>query len=175
MRHLNRDLYFLGRRAMEELRATERARHAGVRAPEVLAATERRRGIAYTATLATRWIPDAVDLSLWIRGRSPVEVSGALFAAGSQLARMHAGGVAHPDVNLRNLLVAGSSGSLLVYLLDFDRARVGDGPVPRGRRSRDLLRLARSARKLRAPIGAAGWAALRDGYGDEWPLDRDLG
>jgi hypothetical protein len=65
--------------------------------------------------------------------------------------------------------------SPLVCLLDFDGARIYGGRVPRRRRAANLLRLARSARKLGAGIGADGWAALRAGYGASWPLDRDLG
>jgi hypothetical protein len=56
-----------------------------------------------------------------------------------------------------------------VWLLDFDKARVHAGPVPRARRATDLRRLARSARKLKADVGAEGWGALRDGYGEGWP------
>jgi 3-deoxy-D-manno-octulosonic acid kinase len=94
-----------------------------------------------------------------------------LRAAGAQIARLHAAGIVHPDLNLRNILVAGAE----VYLIDFDRARVLARPVSRGARARGLLRLARSARKLRAAVDPAGWAAFREGYGAGWPLRRPLG
>jgi hypothetical protein len=61
-----------------------------------------------------------------------------------------------------------------VWLLDFDKARVHAGPVPRARRATDLRRLARSARKLKADVGAEGWGALRDGYGEGWPAGLTL-
>jgi tRNA A-37 threonylcarbamoyl transferase component Bud32 len=82
---------------------------------------------------------------------------------------MHAAGVAHPDLNLRNLLV-GESGE--VWVIDFDRARMVEGAVPRDRRDRDLERLARSAAKLGLWLSPADRVALRGGYTSEAP---DLG
>jgi 3-deoxy-D-manno-octulosonic acid kinase len=173
MRRLNRERYFAGHRAFDELRVTEHAAAAGVRVPVVLAAVERRAGIAYTASLATRWIAGGEELAGWLAGKEPATVAAALLDAGRQLALMHDAGIAHPDMNLRNLLVVGDAPD--VYVLDFDRARLLPRPVPRPLRARGLLRLARSARKLRAPIDSAGWAALRDGYGPAWPLSDALG
>ncbi|MET0398301.1 MAG: lipopolysaccharide kinase InaA family protein [Longimicrobiaceae bacterium] len=170
VRHLNRGRYFLGHRAFAELRAAEAARRGGVRTPLPLAATERGAGLGYRAHFATLWIPGALDLAARL-DRDEADAAGVLAEAGRQVGRMHLAGVAHPDLNLRNLLVRGTE----VYLLDFDRARVYPGPVPGCQRERDLLRLARSARKLRAPLGAGGWAAFREGYGPGWPLRDDLG
>lgn len=176
MRHLNGARYFLGHRALEELRATERARAAGVRAPVVLAAAERRGRVGYTASLATRWIEGATELSGWLGGRGEGEARAALREAGAQIGRLHDAGVGHPDLNLRNLLVsAGPGGEPVVHLIDLDRARLYPGGVPGARRARDLLRLARSARKLRAPVDGRGWEALREGYGAAWPLASPLG
>ena len=186
LRHLNRSRYFLGHRAFEELRATEQAARGGARVPRVLAATERRQKIGYTATLATDWIPDAQEVATWLLAATRDSRITVLCEVGSQIAQVHDAGVGHPDLNLRNLLVrergtgedgerhngahAGDEADPIVYVLDFDRAKLYRGPVPKTRRSRDLRRLARSARKLDAPIGAAEWAALRSGYGSAWPL-----
>nr|MDQ3556413.1 hypothetical protein [Gemmatimonadota bacterium] len=91
-------------------------------------------------------------------------------AAGRQIGRMHAGGIAHPDLNLHNLLVVDAArAGCEVYLLDFDRARLFRGTVPGSRRGSDLRRLARSARKLGVPLEAGSVAALRAGYGGGWP------
>jgi 3-deoxy-D-manno-octulosonic acid kinase len=176
MRHLNRARYFVGHRAMAELRATERAREAGARVPEVLAAVERRRGPGYTASLATRWVAGAQELAGWLGGRGAEERRRVLREVGRQVSLLHAGGVGHPDLNLRNFLVAGEEpGAPAVYVIDFDRATLYGRAAPATRRARDLRRLARSARKLRAGITAAEWAALREGYGAGWPLRGDLG
>ena len=174
VRRFNRELYFGGNRAFDELRATERARAGGVRAPVVVLAVERPALMGYRAMLATLLVPGARDAAAWLASASDEERRTMLREAGRQLGAMHAGGVGHPDVNLRNLLVAaGEDGAPAVWLLDFDRAQVFPGAATSARRERDLRRLARSARKLAAPFGADGWAALRDGYGDGWPGDFD--
>lgn len=170
---VNRKYFFLGHRAFEELRATTRAAAGGVRVPEVIVAAEQRAGLGYTATLATRWLEGATDGAAWLAAAEPVERAAFLREVGRQIALMHAAGVAHPDLNLRNLLVMPTPGEPrpTVYLIDFDRARLGDASTPSARRARDLLRLGRSARKLGLPLESAdGWQALRVGYGAGWPL-----
>jgi 3-deoxy-D-manno-octulosonic acid kinase len=174
IRHFTAATYFLGRRSYHELWVTERARAAGVRVPVMLAAAERRRAFGYGAWISSRWIPRARDLAAWLPGRSPEEAVRVLEAVGTQIGMMHAGGVAHPDLNLRNVLVASGDGRDEVYLLDFDRGRVFPGPVSLARRRSDLLRLARSARKLGASIPDRGWFALRSGYGERWPAGLSL-
>jgi 3-deoxy-D-manno-octulosonic acid kinase len=165
VRHVNRDRYFGGDRAEEELRATEAARAGGVRAPEVIAAGRIGARLGYRAMLATRLIPDVRDAAAALSGG--IERAGVLREAGRQIARMHAAGVAHPDLNLRNLLV-GDAGE--VWVIDFDRARVLKGAVPRDRRERDLERLARSAAKLGLTFSAGDRVELRGGYLSETPL-----
>jgi 3-deoxy-D-manno-octulosonic acid kinase len=173
VQRVNRYRYFGGNRAFDELRATERARAGGVRTARVLAAVEHPRTVGYTAMLATLLIPGARDAAQWLAAQG--EPGAMLRDAGRQLAAMHAAGVSHPDVHLRNLLVAERDGAPEVWLLDFDKARVYAGPVKPAARTADLRRLARSARKLGAAVGAEGWAALREGYGDDWPSALVLG
>ena len=176
MRVVNRTHYFGGNRAFDELRATERARAGGVRVPVVVAAIERPGRLAgYRAWLVTVFIPGAHDLAAWLHhsGADEERRREVMAEAGRQMGVMHAAGVAHPDVNLRNLLVAGDLGAE-VYVIDFDRARVFVDAVARGRRERDLRRLARSARKLRVIVSPAEWSAFRAGYGEGWPEGLDL-
>lgn len=176
LRWVNRTHYFGGNRAFDELRATERARAGGVRAPLVVAAIERPGRLAgYRAWLATVFIPGAHDLAAWLHHSGADEERRLLVLAeaGRQMGLMHEAGVAHPDVNLRNLLVAGDLGAE-VYVIDFDRASVTAEPVARARRERHLRRLARSARKLRVIVSHAEWVAFEAGYGDGWPAGLDL-
>jgi 3-deoxy-D-manno-octulosonic acid kinase len=176
LRHLNRGRYFFGHRAFDEARVTEWAGRYGVRVPVVIGALERGARPGYTASLATRWIPGASELIEWLRDRDPAEHCTVLRAAGREIGRMHEAGVSHPDLNLRNLLVAETAGpSDQIYIVDFDRAKLRSGPVPPARRRRDLLRLRRSADKLAAPIRDAGWTAFREGYGEGWPASARLG
>lgn len=164
MRHVNRDRYLRGHRAFDEVRATERARAGGVRTLEVVAGIEVPQRFGYRALLATVLLPGARDLAEFLAAEpSQAARSAALREAGRQVGRMHAAGVAHPDLNLRNLLVTGREAPE-VWIIDFDRARTWRGAVPADRRERDWKRLLRSARKLRAPVGAAEWRLLTEGY-----------
>ena len=56
--------------------------------------------------------------------------------------RFHDAGVFHADLNARNILLAG----ITVYLIDFDRARIGSPSVVNAKRN--LQRLHRSLEKL---------------------------
>ncbi len=177
LRHLNQATYFVPNRALDELRVTVVAHKRGVSVPHVVAAVERRAGIGYRATFVTRWIDGARDLAAWVTAAGPESSSTVMRAAGAEVARMHRAGIAHPDLNLRNLLVEAraTANSPGITIIDFDRAILGESPISARRRARDLRRLARSARKLATPIGAAGWEAFRVGYGSDWPLTGDLG
>jgi len=176
LRRVNRGLYFGGNRAFDELRAAERARAGGVRTPVVIAAIERPARLAgYRAWLATVLLSGGLNLAAWLAAEADGERRmTVLREAGRQTALMHAAGVAHADLNLRNLLVIPAEGADEVYLLDFDKAAVSAEPVAAARRERDLRRLARSARKLEAGLGPEHWAAFREGYGDDWPPGLDL-
>ncbi|HEU4457367.1 MAG TPA: lipopolysaccharide kinase InaA family protein, partial [Longimicrobium sp.] len=134
-------------------------------------------GVGYGGLLATRWVEGAVGIDRWLAEHDADARVDALRRAGEQVGRMHAAGVAHPDLNLRNLIVSpGAPGEPgVLHLIDFDRARAGTGPVPPARRIRDLRRLARSARKLGVPFGPAEEGALRRGYGPDWPADLSFG
>lgn len=169
MRHLNRDRYFLGHRAFDELRVMEHARGAGVRVPEPLAAAERPASPGYEALIATRLVSPAMALDEWLHAH-PDRRALVLPRAGEQIGRMHAAGIAHPDLNLRNLLIAGDAADPEVYLLDFDRAQLLPSAVPAARRTRDLKRLGRSASKLGLPLTPFNWQTLGRGYGDGWPF-----
>jgi 3-deoxy-D-manno-octulosonic acid kinase len=169
MARVNHTRYFGGNRAYDELRATERARAGGVRTARLIAAVENPRTVGYTAMLASLLIPGAEDAAAWLESAGAERRPAMLREAGRQLALMHAAGVAHPDVNLRNLLVTEGEAGVEVWILDFDKAVVHAGPVPVARRVADLRRLARSARKLRVILGEDGWSALEAGYGADWP------
>jgi 3-deoxy-D-manno-octulosonic acid kinase len=166
IRHLNRDRYFLGDRAAAELAASEAARHGGVRTPEVVALGRRRSGLGYRSMIATRRVPGATDATVQLA--DPAAREWILRAIGDQIASLHASCVTHPDLNVRNVLVDADG---RIWLIDFDRARLFTGPVPASQRTKDILRFARSAEKLGHPLGPEDWAALRAGYGHDWPVN----
>lgn len=177
IRHFNAATYVLGNRALAELRTTVIAGNRGVAVPRVIAAVERPGRFGYSAMLATIWIDGALDLATWLELAAVADRQGLAAMAGAAVGKMHEAGVTHPDLNLRNLLIAPGADSSRprVVIIDFDRARAGTGPVPGWRRRAELRRFVRSAWRLGAPMGEREFASFRDGYGSGWPLRARLG
>lgn len=141
-------------RPSRELEASAQARARGVPTPEVVCTVTYATTPFYRGDIATRWIPDSRDLAEAVLGPSragDVAREAAWRAAGALLRRAFDGGVEHADLNMRNILIAGGDSQAL--LLDLDRARVHDGPLPEPVRRRLLGRLHRSRRKLEAQLG----------------------
>lgn len=166
-------------RPFREFRLLQRLRALGLPVPQPLAARYERATLflwpAYRADLLTRLIPAAQTLTERL-ARQRVDAT-AMRQVGATIARFHAAGVYHADLNAHNVLfgeaspaaVAGADGSA-VYLIDFDRGelRAGRDGWPQD----NLDRLHQSLRK----IGAAAdgevrferelWQPLQDAYTD---------
>lgn len=143
-----------GTRCFVEMRLLDELRALGLPVPEPLAARYRRAGLFYRAEIVLRMIHGARTLA-----DNVVRMPGAVEweAVGSTLARFHAAGVDHADLNAHNILFD-SSGN--VWLVDFDRsARREPGPWAEA----NLARLKRSLHKLRAEESVA------DFEGKAWP------
>ena len=139
----------LSPRPWRELGASVIARRRGAPVPEVLAVGVHGWGV-YRSVVVTDEIAGATTAFAALEAAAPGLARGAIaHAAGVAVARLHAAGVVHPDLNLTNVLV-GREGATIV---DLDRARVYAGAVAARTRLRSLRRLARSARKL-DPVGA---------------------
>ena len=156
--------YFVGRsRPLRELRATERARRAGVRVPEVLAAWHGpRAGLFHEGWILTREVAGARDLAEVLRAGE--RVPGAFRDLGREVRRMHEAGVLHGDLHVKNVLLAKDG----VTILDFDRATVGAALSPAARED-NLLRFDRSVEKLgRRGVGVPRTDRLRF-FAAYWP------
>ncbi len=177
IRHFNRATYFTGNRALDELRATVVAGNRGLDVARIIAAVEHPARFGYTAMLAIGWIDGAAELATLLEFTPPHDRPGIVRLAGAEIGRMHDAGIAHPDLNLRNLLIAPGEDSSTprVIIIDFDRARVRSTPVPAWRRRAELRRFVRSTWRLGAPMGQPEFEAFRDGYGSAWPLPARLG
>lgn len=136
-------------------------RAAGLPVPRPLAARYAPQGLLYRADLVTERIPDTRPLADVLAARAlPPRTWADLGAA---IARMHALGVDHADLNVRNILL---DAALHPWLIDFDKCR---RRRPGGWRAANLQRLRRSLAKERARMpglnwAQADWAALKDGY-----------
>src|SRR5438445_189323 len=159
-------------RPLRELALTVEARRRGVAAAEVLAARVEGR-LAYRGALVTAEVPAAATLLEALRG-APDRAArrGLAAAAGRAVAGLHAAGVFHADLNLRNILVHPGPEGVRAALLDFDRAWLGAPPLRSAARRRNLRRLARSLAKLDPGgqlAGAEERRAFRDAYTDHDP------
>jgi len=132
-------------KAMRSL-ATARALVArGLGTPEPLAAEIVGRESWYVA----RRLEGAAQIRAWFLQRDdparpvpplPFSFEEVVEALGKLARRMHDAGVFFRDFTDGNVLVTSEEGKLRLWLVDLNRARVGDSPVSRLRRYRDLAR-----------------------------------
>ena len=155
-------------RPARELHASLALRSRGVDTPEVVAYAIYPIGIYYRADIVTRWIADSEDLASVTFGpdaRSAAGRAAAWAAAGRLLHSAFEQGTHHPDLNLRNILVAGDATQPTAWLIDLDRCHV-HARVTHAAQRRMLERFHRSRRKLerrfRRPVGAAALAAFEE-------------
>jgi 3-deoxy-D-manno-octulosonic acid kinase len=145
-------------RSFAELRLLAELIRRGLDVPRPVAARYRRRGLHYRADLITGRIADAQTLAQYL-------ARGALDAAiaqrvGAAIARLHAVGAYHADLNAHNILIDPAK----VWIIDFDRGELRQ--PERAWREANLARLRRSLRKLGA--GGSGDAEARVFEHDVW-------
>ncbi|MBN8738186.1 MAG: hypothetical protein BGP24_03270 [Lysobacterales bacterium 69-70] len=160
-------------RPFVEFRLLQRLQALGLPVPQPLAARYRReRLLFYRADLLTRLIPDATTLAEGLAQRR-VDAA-AMRRVGATIARFHAAGAYHADLNAHNVLFAGdpspdSAGSQ-VYLIDFDRGELR--VQHQGWPQENLSRLHRSLHKIGAAADGEArferelWQPLQDAYTD---------
>lgn len=163
--HLVTDQYLwtgLGRtRAWREWRLTAALQAQGLPVPTPVAARVVRSGLTYRADLLTLRVPGAEALS---RRLAREELEAADWRRlGAVLARFHAAGVDHADLNAHNILLDGRQD---FWVIDFDRAELR---TPDGWAAQNLERLRRSLTKLRGLSARfcwseADWGVLLEGY-----------
>lgn len=138
-------------RAWAEARVLDHLRRAGLRVPEPLGAIYWRGGPSsffYRNAILVARIAGAQALAGRLDQADPAAVARAIAA-------MHAAGVWHADLNAYNILFdAGGQ----VWLIDFDRARLGVVSPEQAQKNR--LRLRRSLVKVAGARGAQWWDAL---------------
>ena len=171
IRHLTRERY-LSRgaersRPMREFALLLELEALGLPAPRAFAARVERRGPFETGALVTHRLPGRTLAESLADGVS-AEVPWA--DIGRCIARFHRAGALHADLNAHNVMVAEAGDAPAVSLIDFDRGRRLDGPVPEARARANVERLARSIDKLAAARGRvpdrAGMRALEAAWRD---------
>lgn len=129
-------------RSIKEFRLLQSLRGKGLHVPQPVAARYRRRGTYYRADILTRRVERAATLAeLLGEGRFDAAIAARV---GAEIARFHAQGAYHADLNAHNVLLT----DVAVWLIDFDR---GELRVPaRAWQQANLARLRRSLLKLGA-------------------------
>ena len=130
-------------RSFVEFRMLAELSGKGFNVSRPVAARYQRNGVHYRADLITHYIPDAQTLAHCLNGSG---IDRALAErVGIGVARLHAAGAYHADLNAHNVLIDAHN----VWLIDFDR---GDLRTPQ--QSWQLENLARLRRSL-IKVGAA--------------------
>jgi len=144
----------LRRRPLNELSVADQAFKRGIAVAEPIGAL-----VAWIAPALYRgfFITRAMaGIPLWDFLRTdddPVVRRHVLEQARMAIDTMHDRGLYHADLNLHNLLVSERDENFSVIILDLDKARIIDRPVPSTLRRRNSARLIRSARKLESVGG----------------------
>ena len=147
-------------RAPRELALSARLSGLGIPTPTIVAYVVYPAGpMLARSDVATLLIEPSADLASVLLGQDGlIDRAEGVAAAASLLVAMARTGVRHPDLNLKNILLARtSSGLVRAYLLDIDRVRVERARAAAA--SANALRLLRSAEKWRDRHGAAITAA----------------
>lgn len=151
-------------RAFAEWRLLAELTRLGLPVPKPIAARYQRVGLTYRCDLITERISDARPLSA-VLSLAPL-AERTWREVGAAVARLHAAGADHADLNAHNILVGGGGA---ISIIDFDRGRLRN---PGAWARKNLSRLHRSLEKIarRLPpdrFSAAAWQWLIAGYAAE--------
>ncbi|MBA7485882.1 3-deoxy-D-manno-octulosonic acid kinase [subsurface metagenome] len=158
-RKITRDIFLGNSRPFRELDILEAASQKGIPVPEVLAArVDRIFGPFYKGEIVYKEIPDSANLLEYLKGLNerPMgekislkrEIINSLAQA---IKKMHASGIYHADLNVKNVLIQNRGEAPLIYLVDFDCSKIKKNLSLRVR-IKNLARFNRSCEKWKAPL-----------------------
>lgn len=145
------DKFFGATRAPRELAMSLALRRLGVATPEIVAyATYPAGALFRRADVVTREVPHSRDLAAALGTLSRSDSKHSLIiATGKLLASLSIAGARHPDLNIKNILIADNGyGGIQALALDVDRVWL-DVPGKQAVLAANLRRLSRSAVKSR--------------------------
>jgi 3-deoxy-D-manno-octulosonic acid kinase len=156
-------------RTFAEFRVLAELVSRGLPVPAPIAARYERRGLLYRCDLITERVAGARPLGA-VLTLAALDERGWR-DVGTTLARLHAAGADHADLNAHNILLDGEG---RVSVIDFDRGKLRAPSSPRkpaGWAARNLSRLQRSLTKISRHLppercSAATWQWLLAGYSE---------
>ncbi len=161
LRFLLPDIFISSQRSFNELAVTLAAGQAGIPVAEIVAAVRlRTTGLLYRHYLVSRELRACCDLPAWLQaGPADDDVRVTVRVLADLILRMHDSGLYHADLNLKNILVSRDD-SRSLCIIDWDKSRQAQGPLVQDARQRNVVRLCRSAEKLRLQgIPVPAWFA----------------
>jgi len=142
-------------RPLRELRAAQVARGAGVSVAEPLAVLATRVMGPFTRlTIVTREVVNASNLLALRNEMTSARKREIIRCVADEMRRLHEAGVYHADLTLKNILVSGSS----VTIIDLDKAKLLD----RRDDSLDVRNLSRLNRSVVKLLGSQGMVTRTD-------------
>ncbi len=167
-------------RPFNELLLANKLNDIGIRTPEVVAAAVYPSGLIYRGEVARAEVTGALDLAECLFADSGLEEPRrheVLAAAGQLMASLHLAGVAHPDLNLRNILIELGEGAPRAVIIDLEKCTVVP-ELSRRQRRRMIRRFGRSARRFEESTGRRlnlkEWETFRAAYGARFGSRGDL-
>jgi Lipopolysaccharide kinase (Kdo/WaaP) family len=150
IRLILRNLYLgLRPRSLRELQVSAEARRRGIPVAEPIGAMiEWVAPILYRSIFLTRALPGMTLWEFLCTDDDAVVRTYVLEQARKAIDTMHRMGLFHADLNLHNLFVTQVHENFAVAILDLDKARLFQDPLPARMKAQNFARLRRSARKL---------------------------
>ncbi|HSN54712.1 MAG TPA: lipopolysaccharide kinase InaA family protein [Candidatus Sulfomarinibacteraceae bacterium] len=166
-----------GSKAARSWRVAKELVRAGLATPEPVALVESDRSDG-PSTFVARRLDGAVEVRHFFRalngepdpGPFPeVETIPFLEQLGRQARRLHDAGIVYRDLSMGNILAVGQGPEPELYLVDFNRARVGQRPGV-WRRTRDICRLPVLRREHREAFLRGYWGQVPPRRSPRWWL-----
>ncbi len=150
---LTGDKFFGATRAPKELEISLTLQRRGVPTPEVVAyATYPADAWRRRADVVTREVPRSRDLLAALTGATPAAKKAAAAAVARLFQQLTEAGARHPDLNVKNILLADAANGFDAYVLDVDRVWF-DQPGSPQLIAANWSRFSRSVKKHRDAIG----------------------
>lgn len=163
MRHITGKRFFSPARSLRELEISNYLIAMGIPTPEILALRLKRKGLFHNIAVVSKLVPESVDLLTYLED-SHEDVLSIFKQTGSLIQKIHASGVHHADLHIKNILLDKNK---TPWVLDLDKAyRFSSlGFLLRYKARRRFIHSCKKWQKRNRITLPDGWEdALRKGY-----------